>query len=554
MTAHPADPVAPSDRPHRREMPPASPASGLGTLLRLTLRLARRRLIWWTLAVAVLVPSSVIAIQEAYPDQAALDARAALLGSPSAVIMTGPAFAQDQYTLWAMVANELLLYVLLPAAILGVLLTVSLTRGEEEAGRLELLRSLPVGRSVPALAAFAVVLLAALLVGTATAGGLIAAGGAVPDSFAVGAAVGLTTLVFAAVAAVIAQVTEHAGTASGASLGVLALAFLVRGVGDVLDPQGSWLSWLSPLAWAQQTRVYVDLRWWPLLLCLGLTLLLGAVAAVLGRRRDLGAGLLAARSGRATAPALLLAPGGLVRRLLGRSLIAWGIGLFLFAVAFGSLASSLEDLAADIPELTTYAPLDLDNLTTSFSAYLLMMLAIGPLALAVWGILRLGAEEREGRLAALLLSGTSRTAVVGGWVAVVLGASALLQMLLGLGLGLGVWTATSETHWVGDLVLASLAYLPAIALAASVALLLYGRRLRLAGLAWLLVGWCALDTMLGTLLDLPDVVRGLNPLFHVPLVPDAEWEAGPAAALLGVAVLLGAAGLLALRRRDLVAG
>ena len=54
MTAHPADPVAPSDRPHRREMPPTSPASGLGTLLRLTLRLARRRLIWWTLAVAVL--------------------------------------------------------------------------------------------------------------------------------------------------------------------------------------------------------------------------------------------------------------------------------------------------------------------------------------------------------------------------------------------------------------------------------------------------------------------------------------------------------------------
>ena len=46
---------------------------------------------------------------------------------------------------------------------------------------------------------------------------------------------------------------------------VLALAFLVRGIGDVIDLQGSWLSWFSPLAWAQQTRVHVDLRWWPLL-------------------------------------------------------------------------------------------------------------------------------------------------------------------------------------------------------------------------------------------------------------------------------------------------
>src|SRR5699024_9477305 len=84
-----------------------------------------------------------------YPDQQALDARAALLGNPSAVLMTGPAFGRDHYTLWAAVANELFLYVLLAGAIMSILLTVRHTRAEEEAGRLEVLRRLPTGRRRP---------------------------------------------------------------------------------------------------------------------------------------------------------------------------------------------------------------------------------------------------------------------------------------------------------------------------------------------------------------------------------------------------------------------
>ena len=37
----------------------------------------------------------------------------------------------------------------------------------------------------------------------------------------------------------------------------------------------------------------------------------------------------------------LLAPGGLTRRLVGGTHLAWGIGLFLFALAFGVAASSI---------------------------------------------------------------------------------------------------------------------------------------------------------------------------------------------------------------------
>jgi hypothetical protein len=73
--------------------------------------------------------------------------------------------------------------------------------------------------------------------------------------------------------------TAHARAASGSALAVLALAAVVRGVGDMLHEHGSLLSWWSPIAWAQQTRAFVDLRWWPLLLSVVARTVLPAVTA-----------------------------------------------------------------------------------------------------------------------------------------------------------------------------------------------------------------------------------------------------------------------------------
>src|SRR5699024_11349655 len=87
------------------------------------------------------------------------------------------------------------------------------------------------------------------------------------------------------------------GNASGLGLGGLALAFMVGGVGDGIERQGSWLSWFSPFAWAQQTRVYVDLRWWPLTVSLAVIVAGLVIAGALSRRRDVGAGLRPASAG-----------------------------------------------------------------------------------------------------------------------------------------------------------------------------------------------------------------------------------------------------------------
>lgn len=539
---------------HRRDVGPASPLTGLGSLVRLYERISRRQILLWTLAILLLVPASILAMEEAYPDQRSLDARAMLLDNPSAVMMTGPYFATTRYTFWAMVANELFLYILLAVAIMSVLLTVRHTRGEEEAGRLEMVRALPTGRLAPPLAALVIVAIANAAVGAAVSIGALAVGGALADSVVMGMASALTGLVFAAIAAVTAQLTEHAGTASGMALGLLALAFLVRGVGDVIDRQGSWVSWLSPLAWAQQTRIYVDLRWWPLLVAAAAVVALLLLAGILSRRRDVGAGLRAASAGPDRASAVMRSPGGLTGRLLTSTMLAWGVGLFLFAIAFGALASSLTDVIEEMPALGDWAPISLEDLTGSFSAFVLLMLALGPVALVVAGVLRLRTEELAGRLAGLLLAGSTRRSLALTWFLVVLAEAAAMQVLLGLGVGLGVWSATDDAAWIGEMTLAALAYLPAIALCGAIALALYGLSLRLTGLAWLLVVGTALITLLGDLLGLPDRARGLSPLHHVALVPFEELEAVPLIVMGGLSVGLVVVGLLGLGRRDIAAG
>jgi len=92
----------------------AEPWAGTLDLLRLYLRLDRIRILVWTVSIGLLVAGSVASMKQIYTTPESLQARAALMANPSAVMMTGPAFGLDNYTFGAMVANELSLY-LLPA-------------------------------------------------------------------------------------------------------------------------------------------------------------------------------------------------------------------------------------------------------------------------------------------------------------------------------------------------------------------------------------------------------------------------------------------------------
>ncbi|MDK1360835.1 polyketide antibiotic transporter [Arthrobacter sp. zg-Y1219] len=537
-------------RPAAVERRSSAPWAATGGLLRLNLRLDRIRILVWTLAVGLAVAGSMASFEVTYNTPEALQARAGLMANPAAVMMTGPAFGLENYTFGAMVANELSLYLFLASAIMSILLVVRHTRAEEESGRMEMLRALPVGSFAPAAAAVLTVAVANAAVGAATIAALAGSQLETASSVALGVGTALTGLVFAGVAAVSAQLTEHARSATGTAMAVLAAAFLIRGIGDVINNQGSWLSWFSPLAWAQQARFYVDLRWEPLALAAVATVLLLALAVYLAQRRDLGAGLRQPHPGPAAAPRTLLSPAGLASRLLRGSFAAWAAGVFLFAAASGALANSLEDAFADVPELGNLIAVDLADMTTSFASALLSFLMVAPLIFSVSGVLRLRGEEDAGRVEQLLVTGSSRPGLLIRWLGVVAVQTILLTAVGGFGTGTGVWAGTGDADWAGKLTLAALAYLPAVALGAAIAVALYGLAPQILPLAWAPVVWAAVVLYLGSLLGLPDWATDLSPLAHVPLLPSAEMVAEPLVLMGLFAAVLAVAGLVGFRRRD----
>ena len=84
---------------------------------------------------------------------------------------------------------------------------------------------------------------------------------------------------------------------------VLAVTYLLRALGDVMgDADGpTALSWLSPIGWGQQVRPFAGDRFAVLLIPVLFTVAALGLAFALQARRDLGAGLLPDRPGRAAA-------------------------------------------------------------------------------------------------------------------------------------------------------------------------------------------------------------------------------------------------------------
>ncbi len=143
----------------------ADPLAGTWNLTRLALRVDRIRLPAWVIAVGgstVLLASSY---QTLYPTAESRQARAALIESPAATALAGPGYGLSDYTLGAMVANEIAGMTMIAVAIMSVLLVTLHLRTEEETGRAEMLRSGVVGRFAPITSGLAVVLLANLSIG-----------------------------------------------------------------------------------------------------------------------------------------------------------------------------------------------------------------------------------------------------------------------------------------------------------------------------------------------------------------------------------------------------
>lgn len=268
--------------------------AGTATLLRFALRRDRVMIPVWVGVNALMVLSMPNTLKNLYgtpAERADLIHQVATNASFRALI--GPVF---DTSVGALTAWRVGVYAGALAAAMSLMVVVRHTRDEEESGRQELVASGMVGRRASLTAALLAAAVANAVLALLVAGGL--AGQGTTGAVALGLGLAAVGLVFATMAAIVAQLTESARLARGLTAAVLGLAFVLRAAGDsAADDGSSVLTWLSPLGWLENLRPYADERWWVLLLFAAAVLLQGAVAYRLAGRRDIGMSFLPTRPG-----------------------------------------------------------------------------------------------------------------------------------------------------------------------------------------------------------------------------------------------------------------
>lgn len=521
---------------------------GTALLLRFIARRDRVRVLVWAVAIVALIALTAASVKGLYPTQADLDeAAAASEGNAAAIAFNGPALALN--TVGGQIVFQVSSVALVTVGLMSLLMIGRLTRGEEEAGRLEMLRALPIGVHAPTAAAWITVTAMNLFIGVLVA--LTLAGLGLPGvgSVTMGGALALFGVLFATLALLAAQITENTRVVYGITGSVLAAAFLLRAIGDAGNHT---ISWLSPIGWAQRTQPYAGERWWPFLVTVAATAAAALASGGFATRRDLGAGLVAPRRGPEHADPALGRPLGLALRLQRGTVVGWSIGVLIMGAAYGAIAPSIDEFIGNNKALAEMmARAGGASLVDSYLATSFRIVALIGAGFAVQSTLRLRGEESGQRAEPVLATPVSRRRWAMSHLTMACAGSVVMLLVAGVSVGAGYGIAGHTLSRLPAMIGAAVVYAPAMWLLVGFAVAIIGFFPRATVVAWVVLIACLVVGFLGDILGLPGWTAKLSPFENVPQLPAAGFSAVSPLVLTGLAMVLMAAGLFGLDRRDI---
>jgi ABC-2 type transport system permease protein len=533
-------------------VPQRYPTGPRWVIARHVARSTLRGAIIWGFVFGLYVISTVTAYTKAYPTRdARLQVGHAL--QPFAILL-GVLRHVDTvagFTTW-----RVLTAIAIIGAIWALLTSTGILRGEEEAGRWELLLAGPTTkRRATAEAVLGLgCALAAMFVTTTL---LVFATGRLPGArfstlgsllFAVDLVAGAA--MFLAVGAFASQLSATRGQAVRIAAAVLGGSFILRMVADSSTGLG-WLRWLTPLGWLEELHPMPDPQ--PLALApIFALVLIGALGTVLlAGNRDLGSSILGEGEGRHGATWWLVGPTTLALRLAGPGAIGWLVGIGGFAAMFGSVARSSASLLASSPAIAaTLGRLGVRTATLGFLGFALFFVSVMIALMAAAQIGGIRDEEATGRLDNLLVRPVRRAA----WLAGRLGVSLVLILLAGLAAGAFTWVGAVTHHTyvaLPTLLEAGLnAIIPGVFVLGAGALV-FGLRPRLSSaVSYGIVAWSFLVDLIGSLLNGAVWLRDSSLFTHIALAPSVKPDWGTAAVIVLLGVVAAAIGAVAFQRRD----
>jgi ABC-2 type transport system permease protein len=440
-------------------------------------------------------------------------------------------------------------------AVWGLLAATRLLRGEEEAGRWEVLLAGQATRRLAAAGAIAGLGAGLLVLWAVTAAVTVAVGRGYGADFTVTASLFLAVTavaaaaMFAAVGAACSQLAATRRQAAAMAAAVLGLAYLIRLIAYG-DMSLMWLRWASPLGWVDELQPLTGSR--PLLLIpvAGFITVMAAAAIILAGRRDLGAGVLPAGDTAARRTHWLNGPFGLACRLGRRGALGWLAGLAGGGLILGLTAKGTEGVWAS----QSGGVAERLGGTAGGAAYLGIAFLIVALVVAVAAAGQVAAtreEEAEGYLDHLLARPVARLPWLAGRFAV----SAAVLAGAGVAAGLFTWigaAAAGAGLSFGALLAAGVNVIPAGIFVLGAGTLVHGLAPRYAAAAaYGIVVWSFLAEIIGAGLGASRWLLDTSVLHHIARAPavGARWDSAALLIALGIAAAI--AGAVVFTRRDL---
>jgi ABC-2 type transport system permease protein len=453
----------------------------------------------------------------------------------------------EGYTAWRVGGILVIL-----AALWAVLATTRALRGEEDAGRYEIVLAGVVGRATAYVASLLAIVLGGVVLWGALLAGLLLGGLRVGGSAYMALAVVSAVPVFAGLGALASQLAATRRLANAMGVGALVAALLLRVAGDTstsLRP----LRWATPLGWVEEMRPFTGTRPLVLLLPAGISIVLLAAAGAIALRRDVGSALLGPRDARAARTRLLGSPVAQALRSERGLLAGWAVGIGAFAVLFGIVSAGVaEGIPAGLRE--RLERLGLADIATP-SGYLGLTFLFFVLALSLFVVAQIAAarhEETAQRLETLLALPVGRRGWLTGRMLLACAVAAALALLAGLLAWAGAASQDAGVS-LGDMVAAGANCLPAVLLFLGLASLGFAVAPRASiGIAYGLVIVTFLWELVGPVLGAPGWTLAASPFHHVGLVPAQSFRAGAAAAMTAIGAAAAAVAVVLIDRRDIV--
>jgi ABC-2 type transport system permease protein len=526
----------------------------------IALRTARRAVrsgVLWGYVFGLTVAATALGYGSTYKTLAQRAEFASLFGTNAGLAaIVGPARRLQTvagYTVW-----KCFMFLAVVGAVWGLLLATKLLRGEEDAGRWELLlagqttRRRASAQALAGLAAGLVVLWALTAVITVLTGQSSKVGFTPAASLFFALTLVCPAVVFVAAGALASQLATTRRRAAGYAGAGLGVAYALRLVADS-SPGLAWMRWTSPLGWVEELQPFNAPRPLALLPVLALVLVLCVLTVYLAGRRDLASGVLPERSTARPRTRLLSGPAALAVRLARPMALVWAAAICAMALLMGSIAkqggSALTSSASFQQGLSRLGIVGGGAAEYLGFTFLTIALMVALVAAGQVGTTR--GEEAEGRIDNILVRPVSRTA----WLAGRMALATLLLLANGLLAGLFAWFGVLSNGAgvsLGSLLDAGLNVVAPAVLVLGFGVLAIGVSPRAATAAtYGLIAWSFLIELLAGFVNYNHWLLDTSVFHQITAAPaqSPDWVSLGVVVAIGVAA--GLAGGACFRRRDL---